>query len=751
MSSRTGELCAERRWIILGGGAVARELFLPAFRLLNALDKLLVVDFAVPGELRQAYPQVKFVERDFRRFLESLDQQEGTAGIVALPNRLHEEAVIHLLAAGVHVLCEKPLALHEASCLRMREAAVKARRLLAVNMVRRLFPSIRSASEMVSTGQIGNLKAIYVEHGGPFHWPAQSLAPFLPENGGVFADMGVHYLDLAELLAGPLELRSYHDDSQGGVEAEATAELEFAAGVSVQIHVSRLHTLANKITFIGTAGRIVLNIDSLSNFNLYRPADGDGFELRPLRPFGSSLLPVSLQACFARQIQVFEHRIAAGDTSTEDSNSAARSAQIIEQAYRLRLARQKSCRAAAIALDPAPSMVTGATGFIGAHLVERLVKSGSDVTCLVRRPQTCASIARFPINLVTANLLDYEAVRKAVQGKRHVFHLAYGRDGLDARAITLQGTENVVNAAIEAQCEAIVILSTINVFGWPEGEIDETAPYRPAGGAYGQTKARMERWCLKKARTSGKTRIVVLLPSCVYGPNGATFTELPAKLASEDSFAWISDGQGIANYVFIDNLIDAIVQAASSPRAHGERFIINDGWTTWREFLHPIVNPWHMQIRNFKPGQLSKKYAASRRGALKRALLAVVSNAEVRRELKQTTLGSVASRFMTGTGLVPRPAEVLRVAATTSYAPPEWVEDLFGAYKTRFSSAKARSVLGWTPRVLLHEGQRLSMEHLKKIGLHPRCPELDSMPQSTAKPLAYSPVDGDQPPAQLCG
>src|SRR5262249_42811067 len=155
------------------------------------------------------------------------------------------------------------------------------------------------------------------------------------------------------------------------------------------------------------------------------------------------------------------------------------------RAYHLRLARQRSCRPVAVTLDPAPSLVTGATGFIGANLVERLIKCGSDVTCLVRRPQTCASIARFPTNLVTANLLDFKSVRKAVQGRRYVFHLAYGRDGPDARAITLHGTENVVNAAIAAQCEAVVILSTINVLGWPEGEVDESAPYRPAGGAYG--------------------------------------------------------------------------------------------------------------------------------------------------------------------------------------------------------------------------------------------------------------------------
>jgi nucleoside-diphosphate-sugar epimerase/predicted dehydrogenase len=750
MSSRTGELCHETRWIMLGSGAVAREFFLPAFEYLNTPHKLSVLDLTVPSALRHAYPQVEFMEGDFRRSLESLVRQDVTAGIVALPNKFHEEAVVRLLTAGVHVLCEKPLVLHEAACLRIRDAALAARRLVAVNMVRRLFPSVRTASEMVSAGEIGDLRAIHVEHGGPFHWPAQSLAPFFPENGGVFADMGIHYLDLAESLAGRLELRSYHDDSQGGVEAEATAELESAAGISVRIRLSRLRTLDNTITLVGTDGRIVLNIESLSTFNLYRPANRDGVEVRPLHPFGSCSWPVSFQTCFARQIQAFEHRISAGDISTEDLDSAARSAHMTEQAYRLRLGRRRSYQPAAVAFDPAPSVVTGATGFIGTHLVERLINCGSDVTCLVRRPQTCASIARFPINLVAANLLDFEAVRTAVEGRRYVFHLAYGRDGPDARAITLRGTENVVNAAIAAQCEAVVILSTINVLGWPEGEVDESAPYRPAGGAYGRTKARMERWCLRRAQDAGNTRIVVLLPSCVYGPNGATFTELPAKLAKEDNFGWIAEGQGIANYVFIDNLIDAIFLAASSPRAHGQRFIINDGWTSWRDFLNPIVGPWHTKIHNYAPGELAQKNARSRRGALKRAFRAAISNAEVRRELKQTMLGPLASRLIADTRLVPRAAEDLEVSPTTSNAPPEWVEDLFGAHKTRFPSAKTRSVLGWMPQVPLQEGQHLSMEYLREIGLHPRRPGLHSVPQPTERPLPNSLIDADQLHGQVC-
>ena len=723
MSSR--DIHASYRWIMLGSGAVVREFFLPAFAHLNVLHNLAVVDLAIPSKLRQAYPQVEFIEEDFRCFLKAFCERGVVASIVAVPNKLHEEAVLRLLEFGAHVLCEKPLALSENACQRMRQAALAANRLLAVNMVRRLFPSIRIIRRIIADGQIGKLQKLLVEHGGVFHWPAQSLAPFLPENGGVFADMGVHYLDLAESLVGSLELRTYQDDSRGGVEAEAIAELVSASGVAVSVHVSRLRNLANTITLIGSQGRIVLNVNSILTFNLHSPPAEEGVEIRPLRPFACPEVPVSFLGCFVNQIQRFENRIAAGDMSVDEPEAAARNARLIEQAYCRRLEKPRPSVSSPLNLETGPTLITGATGFIGSHLVERLVTCGAEVTALVRRPQTCASVARSPVNLVSANLLDLDAIRKNVKGKRYVFHLAYGRDGTDASTITVQGTKNIVDASIEAQCEAVIILGTVNVLGWPKGEVDESFPYRPVGGSYGRTKAAMERWCLKRARDSGKTRIAVLLPSCVYGPGGPTFTELPARLASQNSFAWISDGGGIANYVFIDNLIDAMFLAASSPGAGGQRFIISDGWTTWRDFLNPIVAPWLSQIGSVEPGELARRYAQTRRGAFRRALEAAVSNADIRHEIKQTMLGALASRIAAKTGRLPRAQAAIRTSPTilTNGAPPEWLEDLFGNHKTRFSSAKVQADLGWTPRVTLPEGQRLSVEYLREIGLHPPCPE----------------------------
>ena len=712
--------------MMLGSGAVARECFLPSFAHRGALDQLTVVDIAVSAELRAAWPGVNFVEGDFRCLPNLLSAPGFTAAVVTLPNWLHQEAVIRLLDSGAHVLCEKPLALTEESCRNMREAAQRNARLLSVNMVRRLFPSIAAMARMIRKGELGEIKRITVEHGGPFQWPVRTFAPFDRENGGVFADMGVHYLDMAEFFVGSMELKAYRDDWRGGVEAEAEAELESTGGAAVSIKVSRLRALANRITVEGAGGTVVTEVDSLGTFQLFRAGEDHALEIRPVPAQSGAKLPVSFQQCFARQIERFENRIAAGDVGSEDADTALRSARTIEQAYRLRCRNSIPSRAARNGFQPAASLVTGATGFIGTRLVERLFDSGaSDVTGIVRRPRTCAAAARFPLHLVNADLLDADAVRKAVAGKTHVFHLAYGRDGADAEAITVQGTENVVNAAIEAGCEAVVVLSTINVIGWPNGDTDESAPYRPAGGAYGRTKAAMERWCLKRAQESGKTRIIVLLPSCVYGPGGKTFTELPASLASQGEFAWISGGAGLANYVFIDNLIDAIFLAASKPEAHGRRFIVNDGWASWREFLEPIVEPWRDKIPDCAPGELARMHRRSRRGALKRALVAAGSSAEFRRELKQTPIGPVA-RALAPKRLNAKPAAALKqpVAADTDAAspaviPPEWIENLFGNYQTRFSSAQARSVLGWLPRTTLPEGQRISVEYLRARGLSP--------------------------------
>src|SRR5262249_53551737 len=154
--------------------------------------------------------------------------------------------------------------------------------------------------------------------------------------------------------------------------------------------------------------------------------------------------------------------------------------------------------------------------------------------------------------------------------------------------------------------ECVIVLSTIYVFGQPRTETlaDESWPYAPVGGEYGRSKAKMERWCLRRAASSHETRIVVVNPSCVYGEGGKTYTRMPVEMARARTFCWIDDGQGIANYTYVDNVVDATLLAARCPLASGKRFIISDGFCSWREFLTPLLGPLADGLVSYSTKQL---------------------------------------------------------------------------------------------------------------------------------------------------
>jgi nucleoside-diphosphate-sugar epimerase/predicted dehydrogenase len=663
---------------------------------------------------------------------------EFEAAVIALPNRFHAEATAQALEHGLHVLCEKPLALTRAACEELARVATQHERVLAAGMVRRLLPSFDMLRQALRQGLIGEVAEIDVEDGEPYAWTSDSGAAFQLENGGVLADMGVHYLDLIEEFGGATQPVTYTDDTHGGVEANLEYTLRTTKdGAPIRLRLSRTRRLRNTFACHGRLGTLVVEKERFDGCWWRSARTGGETWLQPR----TSRTP-TLEACFTQELSDFARRIRGEEAPTVSAERAASTIGLIEWAYRNRRGRhngrsdvgytEEALSQIGPALPASRVCITGATGFIGAHLVERLGQTGQhQMVAPVRSYRTCAPIARFPVIMPRCDLLDYNQVRAAVADARFVFHLAYGRDGPQPERVTIEGTRNVVEAAIAAGSEAVVVLSTIYVFGQPAGEVDEAWPYHPIGGVYGTSKALMERWCLRRAQSSPRTRIVVLCPSCVYGPAGDAYTALPVRLARDAGFCWIDDGRGAANYTYVENLVDAMLLGATAAEAHGRRFIINDGTGTWRSFLGQLLGDLAENLPTFTRAQLRELHRHRHRPNLVDVARIAMSDQSVRTALRETRLGeaalwgaehatpgvmarmrrgwhaarhhtlSAATQHAMG-GAAPDPDGELPAAGL----PPVWLADLFGPANTAFRSDTARSVLGWGPGVNLEAGMQ---------------------------------------------
>jgi nucleoside-diphosphate-sugar epimerase len=99
-------------------------------------------------------------------------------------------------------------------------------------------------------------------------------------------------------------------------------------------------------------------------------------------------------------------------------------------------------------------------------------------------------------------------------------------------------------------------------------------------------KHEMERRCLQFAARS-HTEVVILQPTCVFGPFGSDFVTSQLDGMLSGSFFWIEAGNGTANLIYVDNLVDAAILAAERPCRSGSRFIVNEEEyrLTWRDYF----------------------------------------------------------------------------------------------------------------------------------------------------------------------
>ncbi len=241
-------------------------------------------------------------------------------------------------------------------------------------------------------------------------------------------------------------------------------------------------------------------------------------------------------------------------------------------------------------------LITGASGFIGGHLVERLVSEGMQVRILARSTSRLHHLQGLPIETIYGGLDDRDILQKAVSGIQIIYHSAalsadWGTPEMFHKA-NVEGVQNIVDAALKGdKLERFVHISTTDVYGYPVQPGDETYPITGIPGLpYNISKGKGEQ-IVWDAWHSHKLPITIIRPVSVYGPRGTEFTQKIGEHIQRGTMAVFGGGRTHAGLLYIDNGVDLIVKAATAPNAIGQAFNLRDDIdTTWREYVDAFAS-----------------------------------------------------------------------------------------------------------------------------------------------------------------
>lgn len=390
-------------------------------------------------------------------------------------------------------------------------------------------------------------------------------------------------------------------------------------------------------------------------------------------------------------------------------------------------------------------LVTGAAGCIGSRVVERL-RFDSDVTvrALVHSSgPKLARLARHPVDVTIGDVRDTDLVAELVADCDEVVHCAVGD-----KSTTVEGTRTVLSAA-GSKVDRFVHLSTYVVHGWNPGigTLSEDTPLNPSEEQYAQTKASAER-AVWKAVEYDAVPAVVLRPGIVYGPYSVwsyrPFREIKSGAVLPD------DGQGLANLVYVEDVVDAILAALETKEAVGEALLLADDTPiTWGDYYE--------RYRSLLTEPPEIRYLPAERTTAERYKQLMVNSL-----VPPLQVAVLAAREMAGGALG---SERLRSRAVNEFRHVPWIRYVYvnspepirsrlrdivfnftdgesdvdkndgnGQYtprysvpephtvslqtsQTRISNEKAKSLLGWEPSFGFDDGFALTAKWAKYEGL----------------------------------
>jgi len=247
-------------------------------------------------------------------------------------------------------------------------------------------------------------------------------------------------------------------------------------------------------------------------------------------------------------------------------------------------------------------LVTGGTGFTGKALVRRMLDEGHEVVALdYKEGYRTSEIRDWGAELVLGSITDKATVERCMRGVEVVHHVAAAFRELNVsrshyRAVNVEGTRIVLQAALEQGVRKLVYCSTCGVHGnvdHPPG--GEDAPIQPAD-YYQETKYEAEPIVLDYVAKGLKSTI--LRPAAIFGPGDTGRYQMIFKQLKRGWFPMFGSGQVLYHSLYIDNFLDAFVLSMDEDRGVGQAYLIaDDHYVTIKDLVRRSAQAMGTEVR----------------------------------------------------------------------------------------------------------------------------------------------------------
>lgn len=243
------------------------------------------------------------------------------------------------------------------------------------------------------------------------------------------------------------------------------------------------------------------------------------------------------------------------------------------------------------------NLVTGATGFIGSFIAERLVKDGENVRAFVRKTSNTDFLKTLGVEIFYGDLNDEASIREAVKGIDRVFHsAAMVGDWIPretAFRVNVEGTRYMLEAATKEKVKRFIFVSSLAVLGMKDHhKTPSNPPAEKTGDIYADTKIDSERLVVEYGKKNNLP-YTVIRPGFVFGPRDDKVIPKMVEFIKNGKYIFVGSGKNKVNMIYVENLADMVTKASYTDKTVSQVYnATNDSGMSMMDVVYMVSDLW---------------------------------------------------------------------------------------------------------------------------------------------------------------